>query len=151
MTRQEFETQIQRLINTYGKSHYPEERIKLLWQDTCNYSVVWLQQTITKFIAESARAPLIVEFRQEVSIERERLWALEKAEYSDNIEELITYSLKNSEIKEIVQAILRRMSREFPDNDWDFLLDDLNRRAEKAEIKSKLEKKSQCFPPTNKL
>ena len=68
MTKQEFTKEIKRIIDTFGPSQFPEQRIIILYDFMKDLEASWLQKTVTQMIAtmnirfdlfESARAERI--------------------------------------------------------------------------------------------
>jgi len=63
MKAAEFETQIQRLVSTYGKAQYSEERVKIIWREVQSLSEADFSNIIEKMISECRQAPLIQEIK----------------------------------------------------------------------------------------
>lgn len=74
MTPQEFDRQIRRLSDTYGAQHFKQERLTILWRKVNSYSAAWLERTVDGLIAHHRQAPMISDFEESISVERERNW-----------------------------------------------------------------------------
>lgn len=81
MTAQEFQRQIGRLVETYGKEAYATERCKLIWREVRDFDAAWWEQTVDHFIGDCRFPPLMPEIREKASFERERIYRTEKAAY----------------------------------------------------------------------
>lgn len=69
---------MERLINTFGKNAYGEERTKLIWREVKGFSFYWWQKTTDHLILECRQAPLLEQFGPLIAEERERLWKIQK-------------------------------------------------------------------------
>lgn len=79
MTEQEFQRDMGRLIEQFGKPVYSQARVALIWREVRDMTSFWWERTVDRLIGECRQAPLVPEVREEVSRERERNWAGEKA------------------------------------------------------------------------
>lgn len=78
MTEQEFTIQMNRLAETFGKSAYSSERVKLIWSAVRDFSQQWWGSTVNYFIGYQKQAPLMSEIGEAVGKERERIWNQQK-------------------------------------------------------------------------
>lgn len=78
MTQDHFKIQAKRLMDTYGKQHFSEERLKLIWLEVKDFADEWFENVCSGFIGYMRQAPMVTDFREACSIERERVWAREK-------------------------------------------------------------------------
>lgn len=105
MNRQFFQTQVNRLVSTYGETHYKIERIEIIWREVKDLSDSWFSKTIDKLIGESRFAPLMPEFREEISRERDRGWATEKVHHDNQSQDFFQDTIPSEEKKIICQMI----------------------------------------------
>lgn len=73
MTSVEFNTQMDRLIDSYPKGAYPPERIKQIWQAVAEFPQQVFAKIIDELIGSHRQAPLLPEIRTELAKEREKL------------------------------------------------------------------------------
>jgi len=78
MQIEEFSTQMNRLINNYGKASYSDERSKLIWREVKALSAKWFENCVDRFISDMKFAPLGNDFRDEIAKERGRQWQFQK-------------------------------------------------------------------------
>jgi hypothetical protein len=78
MTSQEFQIEMGRLVSTFGKQHYPEERVKLIWREVGNLTGNAFANMVEGLISECRQAPLIPEIREKAAKVRERAWSEQK-------------------------------------------------------------------------
>ena len=79
MNQSEFQFQITRIMNTFGKTAFTEERVKLIWSSVKELDDDWFLKTCDHFLATMRQAPLPNDFFESAGKERERLWEIEKA------------------------------------------------------------------------
>jgi hypothetical protein len=82
----EFRKELERLISTYGKAYYSDERVKLIWKEVGMLPASSFESIVEHLISESRQAPLIPEIRERAARAREFLWKEQKAEQSNVIE-----------------------------------------------------------------
>lgn len=80
----QFEKGVNRLRDVYGDRFYPDERVKVLWQEVKDLPDSWFDSVVTRFIAEHDRAPMIPQFREEISKYRERVHYAQKREHKED-------------------------------------------------------------------
>lgn len=117
MTEQQFQAQMNRLAETYGKSHYGGERTRILWAEIEPYSAGWFQETVTGMIAGSRQAPMISEFRMAIAAERERVWKVEKSQSAEEVRKF-RESLGAEDMKMLFERIIDRMRGRMGDPDF---------------------------------
>lgn len=126
MTEQEFNTQVQRLVNNFGKQAYSPERALLLWREVNDFSGRWFSNTVDKFIGELKHAPLLPEFREEISKERERLWNQEKDNHKKEVSDFWEGTFHTDEVKSICEKIRRRLKMEASEEEYSQFVKMLN-------------------------
>jgi len=72
MTEQEFETEMMRLKDTYGKTVYGHERVKLIWNAVRAFHPAWFKRKVDDFIGRSRTAPLVIDFQKLAANELDR-------------------------------------------------------------------------------
>lgn len=71
MNHAEFQTQMARLCETFGKVAYGTERTKLIWREVQSLEARWFESAIDGFIGDRT-APMLGEFRQAAAGARRR-------------------------------------------------------------------------------
>lgn len=137
MSPGEFQIEMSRLSEQFGKQTYSTERCKLLWQEIQNLSHAWFARVVDRFIGEFRQAPLMPEFREEIAKERERLWKKEKEQHSKDAEAFFESSFDTTEMKTICQFILKRLAGGVTDVEYATFLKHL-RAAAKSASKTKV-------------
>lgn len=117
MNRNEFEREMARLVNTFGKTHYNIERTTLIWEAVRPYSVAWWARAVDEFIGSFRSPPLLPEIRDAVARERERQWGEQKKENAANAKEFMNY-LGSEEISEICRGIRQRITGQMSDENF---------------------------------
>lgn len=117
MTDNEFSKQMVRLVNTYGKQAYPDERVKLLRRELGNMTGQEFELVVDQLISENDRPPMMPKIREAIAAVRERSWQREKAIYRADAERFIT-SLSVEDEKSICQDIRKRIEGTMDDNQW---------------------------------
>lgn len=79
MTEPEFQTEINRLASVFGGA-YKTERAALIWHEMQNLSADSFKRIVDKLIGECRQAPMIQEFREAASPERERMHSIRKSQ-----------------------------------------------------------------------
>lgn len=136
MNQIEFQVQMSRLIDQFGKHSYGTERVALVWEEVKEFNPQWFKKTVDKFIGEFRNAPLMPDFREEISKERERLWHLEKQRHSQDSREFWESSFLPEEEKWICKTIRDRLSRKISDEDFSQFQKLLNRVQDNKEEQS---------------
>lgn len=134
MTQHEFQAQINRLAETFGKNHYGNERVRLLWSDVQDYSGDWLKRVVDAMITGHRQAPLPSDFGEAISYERERQWRREKEANEKDAKAFWQGTYQPDEVRFITGAIRRRISGGMPDTEWESFMSALNGAAVRASI-----------------
>ncbi len=83
MDRKSFATQMLRLESCFGNQHrevYNKDRGELIWREVNQLSDEWMIRVTDYFVGECERPPLMPQFREQISKERERLWVIQKSQ-----------------------------------------------------------------------
>ena len=80
MTENEFELQILRLQEVYGKNKYPEERKNVFWNKFRKIGNRAFTDAVTNFIANNDRSPMIKEFESALAGELNEIRAQKSME-----------------------------------------------------------------------
>lgn len=78
MTHTEFTTEIKRLTDTYTEKPYPEERVKLMWDEFKGLEGKVFSSIVKRLISDCAHAPMADKIRDMVSWAKETQAALDK-------------------------------------------------------------------------
>lgn len=131
MTEQEFAPQISRLSETFGKTAYGNERVRLIWREVETFRMPWFRDLVDAMIGTFRQAPLVPDFREAGLRERERIWQENKREESKQVKEWVSQFSKEDD-KLMAQTILRRLNRTISDSDWASFLQMLDRMPKEA-------------------
>lgn len=118
MRPNDFQMEMNRLMEQFGKGNYSTERCKILWKEVQEYDATWFAGVIDKFIGESRHPPLMPDFREEISRERERLWRIEKRQHSEDAKSFFDCKFDNTEKSTICKTIIARMQGKVSDADY---------------------------------
>jgi hypothetical protein len=132
MNQQEFQNQINRLEKQFGK--YGTERCTLLWREVKDLNGPWFERVMDQLISSCRQAPLLPEFREEISRERERLWRMEKEERKKDAHDFFEGSYQPDDIKTICQVIKDRINRKISDQDYQSFVSQLENAAKGPRI-----------------
>lgn len=80
MNLQEFEKQINRLIEVYGEKHYAGERKKLLWGEFKDLEPWIFMAAVGRLIGDCAQAPMMYKFREVIGILKNTQYEYSKKE-----------------------------------------------------------------------
>jgi hypothetical protein len=72
MIHSNFQFQIERLINTFGKGKFHDERIALIWDDVNTLDDVWFAKLVDGFLKTMHQAPLPIDFEMAARDARSR-------------------------------------------------------------------------------
>lgn len=113
----EFQSQMKRLITTYGPSAYPEERCRIIWREMGTLFFKDFIDIVDRLIAEEARPPMIDKFRECATSAREKRWAEEKKK--QDVEAAAFWSnMPSDEMRNICEGIRDRLSGAMSDEDF---------------------------------
>lgn len=121
MNPQHFQAQTNRLSDQFGHTAYGTDRRKILWKEVQDFSDAWFTKVVDKFIGEFRQAPLMAEFREEISRERERTHFSEKREHAQDAKDFFRCSYDAEGSRHICQYIIKRMRGDvkITDEHWD--------------------------------
>lgn len=72
MNAHEFQSQINRLSEHFGKTKYSREFCQLLWKEVEQYPEFWFRSAVDEFIGDLSSSPLIKDFRERLSKEKQK-------------------------------------------------------------------------------
>lgn len=114
----EFNFEITRLSNHWPRA-YTDEFKKLLWKDIGMLSKEWLVSTIDRFIGSSRVAPMIPDFQEFATIEREKLWAEQKKQNTLDAQAFWSGSVfSDEEKKSFFKTIRERIKGSVSNDHW---------------------------------
>jgi hypothetical protein len=119
MTFQEFQVQLNRLAQQFGKNAYGDERAKLIWREVNTMSAAWWERFVDKAIGYSMTPPLLPQIQESLSLERERTRERERAQEKQDAEDFWSGRLMPEEKKQIVHMIKRRIMGQVSDADYE--------------------------------
>jgi Fe-S cluster biosynthesis and repair protein YggX len=122
VTANEFQTQMNRMIETWGKPAYSTERCSLIWREVGHFSAEWWKAAVDRMIGEHRQAPLLPEIRKVAAEERERVSYREKAKHTAEAEQGYRTILQSEDIKHFARGILKRVEGHMPDQDFTSLV-----------------------------
>lgn len=105
MTQNDFQVQMNRLTETFGKAAYGTERLKLIWLELRDFDVSWFERVVSRFIGDSRQAPMLTDFRELASRERERAREGEKKRESNATVQALRGHLAGDDISMVVGSI----------------------------------------------
>jgi hypothetical protein len=82
MTNEAFQSQMTRLVATFGKSHYSDERIRVFWKAVKDERGEWWADCVDHWIGHERQAPLMQQVQEALSREREKRSSQESREHS---------------------------------------------------------------------
>lgn len=111
MTFLEFNSQMQRLTKTFGKTPYSEERIALIWKAVSNpnLSAAWFERAIDHLIGSMRQPPLLPEFQEQISRELEREWQKTKERGHQEAKDFWDGTYQTEDMRTICAMINKRM------------------------------------------
>lgn len=119
MTREEFVKQMNRLASVFGANPYPEERRTLIWNEVNTLSVMAFTRIVNELIGSSRHAPLIPEFREAASREREAEWQIQKRVHAQEAKAAMKTLFGPDDIKFFCKSIRDRLAGEMNDVQFD--------------------------------
>lgn len=118
MTEPEFQSNMMRLINQFGKAAYPAERSQIIWSTVRYLPGDWWRRSVDKWIGECRQAPLMPEIREEMSSERERDWSNEKRENARQATQAMRSMFGPEDTAMLCKGIRERISGRQSDSDF---------------------------------
>jgi len=134
MTPAEFQVQVGRLSETFGKNAYGSERIALIWKEVSLLSNETFIRIVDRFVGELRQAPLLPDFREAASKEREQLWGQKKQEERVTAKEFES-AFSRDDTSMIASAIIKRITADLTDAEWESvlrMLDNLSKTGPRA-------------------
>lgn len=132
MTFDQFMPQMNRLVTTFGKNAYGEERVKLIYRTVKDFDLGWWSKTVDDFIGYFRQPPLLTEVAEKASAERERRWADEKKQHAQDAKDFWEGTYHSDEIKGICMTIRSRIEGRVNDHDWGKFMNLLNAQARRG-------------------
>lgn len=105
-----------RLERQFGK--FGTERCTLLWREVSEFSNEWFSQVIDEFIGTLRQMPLLTEFRDQISLERERLRRIEKAKERQDARDFWEGTYHPEEVKNIAETIRKRLQGQVTEDEF---------------------------------
>jgi hypothetical protein len=118
MNIQEFDLQVNRLKDCFGDRSYSDERVKVIWKEVKDLNGKWFSRVVDRFIGEERQAPLMPQFREEIAIERERLWKIEKEVHAKDAKEFFRSVYHPDDERMICQKIVERITGKMSNDDF---------------------------------
>lgn len=118
MTPAEFQRQMNRLVDQFGKSTYGTERCTLIWREIQDFSGMWWEKTVDKFLLTCRQAPLMDELASEIGAERERLYKQQKKQHEQDAKDFYSGAYQPDDVKTICQYMVKRIMGEVSDEDY---------------------------------
>jgi hypothetical protein len=129
----QFQSQMNRLVEQFGKQAYGTERCKLIWQVVQDLELAWFTGIVDQFIGECRLPPLMPEFRDAIAKERERLWKIQKQQNEKDAQAFFEGTYDAEDTRTICQTIVKRLTKGVPDEDYANFIKLLNQAAQKGD------------------
>lgn len=126
MTESFFQMQLRRLTTNWPNT-YNSERSALLWREVKDFSDEWFARLVDRFIGELRQPPLMPEFREAISAERERNWSREKAQHARDAKEFFLIANDPDFRGSVIKTIIERMQGKVPEKTWNEFIHGLNK------------------------
>jgi hypothetical protein len=118
MTHQEFDHHMNRLKDCFGDRSYSDERTKRIWREVRDFDSNWFEKIVDRFIGQERQPPILPQFQEETSIERERLWKIEKEQHARDAKEFFQGMYQPDDVRTICQFIVKRITGGVSDEDY---------------------------------
>ena len=119
MTTIHFQSEIERLVKVFGDKAYPKERTKLIWDQVKYLSDEWMTNTVNYFIGYLRTPPLMAEFGEQVSRQREKDYSFTKSIHSREAKDFMQEKfLGPDDVKFAAGSIIRRLKGGMSDEDY---------------------------------
>lgn len=109
---------MQRLAETFGKQAFGNERAALVWREVKDFDPFWFRRVVDGFIGDSRQAPLVSDFSNAASEERERVWKIEKAQHAKDAKAFFNSTFSDDDRAMMIGAMIKRMMKQMPDSEW---------------------------------
>lgn len=113
----EFTFQIDRLIKTFGKAPYPEERSLMIFSEISDLPIQWMIRTVDHFIGCSRSAPLLPEFKSEADKHR-RFQEHTRAKDGPLNGELGPSVFEPDDTRMMFKMLIKKMDHKVSDAEW---------------------------------
>lgn len=130
MTLPEFQSQLNRLIEQFGKSAYSQPRAELIWREVKDFSRFWWEKTVDHLLLTCRVPPLHPEFGPLISDERERIYKIEKQQHTQDAKDFMESAYLPDDTKTICQMITQIVIRQPPAGEVKNYVDHLTHAAE---------------------
>lgn len=117
MIRPDFDREIERLRNTFGKTPFSNDRLALAWNEVKDLSAPWFNRWVDFWLSNERQAPLPKDFREATSVERERLYESDKQKQKLDVEDYQSM-LSDDQTSMLLKTIVKRMNGQVPDDQW---------------------------------
>lgn len=118
MTGDQFQIQMNRLAEQFGKTAYGTERARLVWLEVKDFDVNWFARLCDSFLGYERQAPLLDRFAEAASKERERVYQIEKARNTRESEHAMNSIYSALDVQTICKNITSRVAGEMTDQDF---------------------------------
>ncbi len=122
MTFPEFQFQIERLTSTWPHS-YPEERIKMIFQEISDLPISWMIKMCDQFIGACRHAPLVPEFRDAANLYRKNKNTQPPAQGGANFASDDESIFSEADTRMMFEMIRRKMYGGVSDSEWESFKD----------------------------
>jgi hypothetical protein len=117
MIENDFKTEINRLVDTYGKTSFGTERLRLIWLEVQDLPGPWFRGVVSGMIGGLRQAPMVPDFRDAAASERERTRQAERREESRRAKTWASQFASEDE-RLMAQMIVKRSRGEVSESDW---------------------------------
>jgi hypothetical protein len=109
MNQSHYDREMDRLRDVFGDRAYSGERVIVIWKEVKDLSDAWFSKTIDRFIGEFRHAPLMPEFRDAISLEREKVHSYERQKNKTESERAMHQLFDGNHISTICKTIVGRV------------------------------------------
>jgi hypothetical protein len=117
-----FQLEMKKIIECFGKNHYPEARVNLIHRECSTLDGDSFTRVVSKLIGECRYAPLLPEFREACIVEREKSNANLSKQHTRDSREFWKSSGQSTASEEeqgwMFEAIRNRIQNNMNDSDW---------------------------------
>lgn len=118
MRETDFQKEMNRLVEQFGKNSYSPARLQLLWQEVHEFEAIWWARTINQLLLTCRQAPLYPEFADFISRERERQYQFQKKEHQQDAKDFYTGTYQPDDVRTICQTIIQRLQGKISDENY---------------------------------
>lgn len=127
MNQVQFKIQMDRMIQTFGKTPYCEERMNLIWKEVRDFDIKWFEYLCSRFIGENRQAPIVPEFREACIDEREKLLTLDRELRRRDAKEAMTRFFSDDDQAVLFKGLNDRIKGEMDDVGFKHMINNLDR------------------------